>query len=132
MWPSKWRADPVCPNFTSLALAGSVLVRQRPNLLWYLHHGIANLRTRLSPGMAMQTVNIHAAKTHLSRLVDQAAAGEEIVIARAGRPVARLVPLAVPEAGARRQLGILAGQVSVSADFDVPLPETVLAAFEGR
>ncbi len=80
--------------------------------------------------MAMQTVNIHAAKTHLSRLVDQAAAGEEIVIARAGRPVARLVPLA--EAGARRQLGILAGQVSVPADFDVPLPETVLAAFEGR
>ena len=80
----------------------------------------------------MQTVNIHAAKTHLSRLVDQAAAGEEIVIARGGRPVARLVPLAVPEAGSRRRLGILAGQLSVSADFDAPLPESVLATFEGR
>ena len=80
----------------------------------------------------MQIVNIHAAETHLSRLVDQAAAGEEIVTARAGRPVARLVSLAVPDAGSRRRLGILAGQVSVPADFDVPLPETVLAAFEGR
>ncbi len=80
----------------------------------------------------MQTVNIHAAKTHLSRLVDQAAAGEEIVIARGGRPVARLVSLAVPEAGSRRRLGILAGQLSVRADFDAPLPESVLATFEGR
>ena len=80
----------------------------------------------------MQTVNIHAAKTHLSRLVDQAAAGEEIVIARAGRPVARLVPLAALETGSRRRLGILAGQMSVPADFDAPLPETVLATFEGR
>ena len=80
----------------------------------------------------MQTINIHAAKTHLSRLVDQAAAGEEIVIARAGRPVARLVPLAVPEAGSRRQLGILAGQVSVTGALAVPLPEPLLAAFEGR
>lgn len=80
----------------------------------------------------MQIVNIHVAKTHLSRLVDQAAAGEEIVIARAGRPVARLAPLATSQAGSRRQLGILAGQVSVPADFDAPLPETVLATFEGR
>ena len=80
----------------------------------------------------MQTVNIHAAKTHLSKLVDQAAAGEEIVIARGGRPVARLVPLAAPEAGSRRRLGMLAGRLSVPADFDAPLPETVLAAFEGR
>lgn len=80
----------------------------------------------------MQTVNIHAAKTHLSRLVDQAAAGEEIVIARAGRPVARLVPLAIPEVASRRRLGLLAGQCPVPADFDAPLPEAVLAAFEGR
>lgn len=79
----------------------------------------------------MTTVNIHAAKTHLSRLVDAAAAGEEIVIARAGRPLARLVPLA-PEAEPRRRLGILAGRLTVPADFDAPLPEDLLDAFEGR
>ena len=80
----------------------------------------------------MQTVNIHAAKTHLSRLLDAVAEGEEILIARAGRPVARLVPLqgaAVPQ---RRQLGRLAGQFSVPEDFDAPLPEDVLNGFEGR
>ncbi len=80
----------------------------------------------------MQTVNIHAAKTHLSRLVEQAAAGEEIVIARAGRPVARLVPLSAPDAGSKRRLGVLAGQLALPADFDASLPEDVLAAFEGR
>ncbi len=78
----------------------------------------------------MQTVNIHAAKTHLSRLVDQAAAGEEIVIARAGKPVARLVPL--QHQAAKRRLGTLAGQLGVSDDFDAPLPDDLLALFEGR
>jgi len=80
----------------------------------------------------MQTVNIHAAKTHLSRLLDAAAAGEEILIARAGRPVARLMPLqgaAVPQ---RRQLGRLVGQLTVPDDFDAPLPPGVLNGFEGR
>jgi prevent-host-death family protein len=80
----------------------------------------------------MQTVNIHAAKTHLSRLVDAAAAGEEILIARAGRPVARLVPLQDIPVQPRRQLGRLAGQFTVPADFDAPLPDYVLAGFEGR
>ena len=80
----------------------------------------------------MHTIPTPAAKTHRTRRVAQAAAGEEIVIARGGRPVARLVPLAAPEAGSRRRLGILAGQLSVPADFDVSLPEAVLAAFEGR
>ena len=80
----------------------------------------------------MRTVNIHAAKTHLSRLVDQAAAGEEIVIARSGRPVARLMPLASPPANvAKRRLGLLAGEFTVPDDFDAPLPEDVLAMFEG-
>ncbi len=83
--------------------------------------------TKLSSGHFMQTINIHAAKTHLSRLVDEAAAGEEIIIARAGKPVARLVPLAAP----RRVLGRLAGQVAVPANFDDPLPEDVIEAFEG-
>ena len=80
----------------------------------------------------MQTVNIHAAKTHLSRLLDAAASGEEILIARAGRPVARLVPLEGTAAPQQRQLGRLAGQVTVPKDFDAPLPEDVLNGFEGR
>ena len=80
----------------------------------------------------MQTVNIHAAKTHLSRLLDAAAAGEEILIARAGRPVARLVPLQGASAPQRRQLGRLAGRFTVPEDFDAPLPEDVLNGFEGR
>jgi prevent-host-death family protein len=80
----------------------------------------------------MQTVNIHAAKIHLSRLLDAVANGEEILIARAGRPVARLVPMqdtAVPQ---RRQLGRLAGRFNVLEDFDAPLPEDVLNGFEGH
>ncbi len=80
----------------------------------------------------MQTVNIHAAKTQLSRLVDQAAAGEEIVIARAGRPVARLVSLMADTGKGRRQLGSLAGSIHVPDDFDAPLPDALLDAFEGR
>jgi prevent-host-death family protein len=80
----------------------------------------------------MQTVNIHAAKTHLSRLLDAVAAGEEILIARAGRPVARLVPLQGAAVPRRRQLGQLAGRFTVPEDFDAPLPEDVLNGFEGR
>jgi prevent-host-death family protein len=77
----------------------------------------------------VQLVNIYEAKTQLSRLVDRAAAGEEIVIARAGRPMARLVPLvALPP---RRQLGILGGTLNIPDDFDAPLPADVQAAFEG-
>ncbi|MDH3403183.1 MAG: type II toxin-antitoxin system Phd/YefM family antitoxin [Acidobacteriota bacterium] len=73
-------------------------------------------------------VNVHDAKTHLSRLLDRAAAGEEIVIARYGRPVARLVPLA-PAAEPRR-LGLYAGQIRLRKDFE-RLPAELLAAFEG-
>lgn len=72
-------------------------------------------------------MNIHAAKTHLSRLVDQAAAGEEIVIARAGKPVARLAPLRV--VGRPRTPGLMRGQIVIAKDFDAPLPKDVLAAF---
>ena len=80
----------------------------------------------------MQTVNLHAAKTHFSRLVDEAAAGAEIIIAKAGKPVAKLVPLTPVEKQSKRKLGALAGQASVSADYDAPLPDAVLDAFEGR
>jgi prevent-host-death family protein len=78
----------------------------------------------------MRTVNIHAAKTQFSRLVDAAAAGEEIIIAKSGKPVARLGPLFAPKR--KRKLGALAGRLRVPADFDVPLPDEVLDAFAGR
>lgn len=79
----------------------------------------------------MTTVNIHAAKTHLSRLVDQAAAGEEIVIARAGKPVARLVALEAPPKRKYR-LGGLKGKMRMPENFDDPLPDWLLDAFEGK
>ena len=78
----------------------------------------------------MRTVNVHAAKTQFSRLVDDAARGEEIVIAKAGKPVARLAPFRV--AKVKRRLGTLAGKLRVSEDFDAPLPDDILDAFEGR
>ncbi|MGP8025720.1 MAG: type II toxin-antitoxin system Phd/YefM family antitoxin [Acidocella sp.] len=80
----------------------------------------------------MQIVNMHAAKTHLSRLLDAVAYGEEILIARAGRPVARLVPLRGAVVPQRRQLGWLVGQFTVPDDFDAPLLADVLGGFEGR
>ena len=78
----------------------------------------------------MRMVNIHAAKTQLSRLVEAAAAGEEIIIAKSGKPVDRLGLLAGP--GRVRRLGILAGKLHVPEDFDAPLPDEVIEAFEGR
>ena len=79
----------------------------------------------------MDPINLYDAKTKLSELVDRAAAGEEIVIARHGRPVARLVAYSAP-VGRRRKLGGLAGRGWIADDFDAPLPEEVLADFEGR
>jgi prevent-host-death family protein len=74
-------------------------------------------------------VNIYDAKTRLSELVDRAAAGEEIVIAKAGIPTARLVPLrAVHE---HRVPGRWGGKMTIAEDFDAPLPSEMLAAFEG-
>ena len=75
----------------------------------------------------MTQVNLYDAKTQLSRLVDRAAAGEEIVIAKGGRPLARLVPLA--RRTAPRELGFLAGRVCIGPDFDAPLPEELAVAF---
>lgn len=79
----------------------------------------------------MDPINVYEAKTRLSELLDRAAAGEEIVIARHGRPIARLVAYR-PQAGKRRKLGQLAGKLQVPDDFDDPLPDDVLDAFEGR
>lgn len=77
----------------------------------------------------MKTVNVHEAKTHLSRLLEEVEAGQEVVIARAGRPVARLTAL-LP-ARPPRQLGALAGLHAVPEDWDAPLPAEVIARFGG-
>ncbi len=78
----------------------------------------------------MQIVNIHEAKTHLSRLLEQVAGGDEIIIAKAGKAIARLVPLdASPK---KRQLGLLKDKLNVPDDFDAPLADNDLALFEGR
>jgi len=76
----------------------------------------------------METVNMHEAKTHLSRLVERAARGEEIIIARSGRPVARLVPLAGQERP--RVFGRMRGKIRIADDFDAPLPDDVVDLFE--
>jgi prevent-host-death family protein len=74
--------------------------------------------------------NMHDAKTHLSRLAERAATGEEIVIARNGRPVAKLGPLDEPPR--QRQFGFWKGKVSISEDFDDPLPEEIQRYFKGE
>ena len=74
------------------------------------------------------TVNIHEAKTHLSKLLARVSVGEEIIIAKAGRPVARLAPL--EEAPVHRTAGSAVGEVVLMPDFDAPLPEDVIEAFE--
>jgi prevent-host-death family protein len=67
----------------------------------------------------MKIINIHDAKTHLSRLVDQAAKGEPFIIAKAGKPMVKVIPLGAPEAGQLKRLGFLAGQITVPDDFDL-------------
>ena len=71
----------------------------------------------------MHVANIHEAKTQLSRLIDRAEAGEEIIIARAGKPVVRMIAYRIP--------GLWKGKVKISRDFD-ELPESVAAAFRGE
>jgi prevent-host-death family protein len=77
----------------------------------------------------VETVNIHEAKTQLSRLVERVRSGEEIILAKAGEPVARIVPYVAP--AVQRKPGALKGRIRIGADFDAPLPEEVLTAFEG-
>jgi prevent-host-death family protein len=73
-------------------------------------------------------VNLYDAKTRLSELVDRAAAGEEVIIAKAGKPMARLVPLQVRE----RIPGRGKGKIQIAEDFDAPLPDGILRSFEGE
>lgn len=80
----------------------------------------------------MSTVNIHAAKTHLSRLIDEVATGGEVVIARAGKPVARLVPFAPVPEKAKRILGRLDGQYAIPDDFNHLWADEIQAMFEGE
>jgi len=76
----------------------------------------------------MQTVNVHEAKTHLSRLLERVEAGEEIVLARNGKAVARLVPVrSVP-----RRPGAMKGRIHLRRDFDAPLPAALARAFRGE
>jgi prevent-host-death family protein len=77
----------------------------------------------------MHTVNIHEAKSQLSRLIEAVAGGEEVVIAKAGTPVARLVPV---EARPGLRFGLMKGRIRIADDFNAPLPDDVLATFEGR
>jgi prevent-host-death family protein len=76
----------------------------------------------------MEVFNVHEAKTHLSKLLERVAQGEEVLIAKSGRPVAKLVRVAAEP----RRPGRLKGRIRVGADFDEPLPEEILAAFRGE
>ena len=78
----------------------------------------------------MQTVNIHEAKTQFSKLIEAVTQGEEIVIAKAGKPAAMLVPIQAHKPV--RKPGAMKGKIRISADFDEPLPDDLQAAFEGR
>jgi prevent-host-death family protein len=77
----------------------------------------------------MTVVNIYDAKTQLSKLIEEAAAGRDVVIARGGKPVARLTRLDSPKRKLR--FGLLKGKIKIAEDFDAPLPGEILSQFEG-
>lgn len=80
----------------------------------------------------METVNIHQAKTHLSRLLDRIGRSGGFIIAKAGKPVAKVVPLNAPDAGKAKRLGFMAGQLRVPVDFDRMGEGEIEALFDGR
>jgi len=82
----------------------------------------------------MITVNIHEAKTHLSRLLARAAKGESFIIAKAGKPIAKMVPIDAIEDGAenKRRFGFLKGQFTTPDDFDTMAADEIQTMFEGR
>ncbi|MER8976335.1 type II toxin-antitoxin system prevent-host-death family antitoxin [Mesorhizobium sp. M0902] len=79
----------------------------------------------------MRTVNIHEAKTHLSRLVDRAAKGESFIIAKSGKPMVKVVAIDAPAAGEMRRVGFMAGQFSVPDDFDRMADDEIEKLFGG-
>jgi prevent-host-death family protein len=80
--------------------------------------------------MSTTTINIHEAKTHLSRIVDDVSAGAEVIIAKAGKPMARLSPIKPPIRV--KKFGLLKGKLKIPDDFNAPLDAEELAAFDGR
>ena len=80
----------------------------------------------------MHTVNIHEAKTHLSRLVEEAAKGEAFIIAKAGKPMVKVVPLGEDETGTQRRLGFMSGEIQIPEDFDRMGADEIEALFQGR
>lgn len=78
----------------------------------------------------MAQVNIHEAKTHLSRLLDAVCHGEEIILAKSGKPIAKLIPFTPPNPV--RKPGRLKEHIEIAADFDAPLPHDYLDQFEGK
>jgi antitoxin (DNA-binding transcriptional repressor) of toxin-antitoxin stability system len=79
---------------------------------------------------AMAMINIHKAKTNLSKLIDAASHGENIIIAKAGKPVARIVRFVSPKP--KRKPGALKNKIKIAEDFDAPLPDDILDEFEGK
>src|SRR5215469_16125847 len=80
--------------------------------------------------MSVMVVNIHQAKTNLSKLLQRVVLGDEIIIAKAGVPVAKLVPVQAEKP--KRPLGLYKGQIWMADDFNAPLPEDILAGFLGE
>jgi prevent-host-death family protein len=103
---------------TSIALSVPSAARVRLDLVHDLVHN------------AVMEVNVHEAKTNFSKLLQRVAAGEEIIIAKAGVPIAKLVP--IEQKHAKRKLGLYRGEIWVADDFDAPLPDDVLASFYGE
>ncbi len=79
----------------------------------------------------MRTVNIHEAKTHLSKLVEEVSKGKELIIAKAGKPVVKVTALSAPTGAQVRRLGFMAGQISVPDDFDRMGNEEIERVFGG-
>jgi prevent-host-death family protein len=80
----------------------------------------------------MQTINIHEAKTHLSRLVEEASQGKTFIIAKAGKPMVKVSPLSVDEQKGEQRLGFMAGEISVPDDFDSLGSTEILRLFEDK
>jgi prevent-host-death family protein len=80
----------------------------------------------------MTTFNIHEAKTHLSRLVERAAKGETVIIAKAGKPMAKIVPLEPTTVDTAKRLGFLRGQFKVPDDFDTMMADEIAEMFNGK
>ncbi|HKD86483.1 MAG TPA: type II toxin-antitoxin system prevent-host-death family antitoxin [Terriglobales bacterium] len=79
----------------------------------------------------MKTVNIHEAKTHLSKLVDEAAKGEPFIIAKAGKPIVKVIAVGAPTGSQVRRLGFMAGQIRVPDDFDRMGSQEIERLFDG-